>query len=312
MLQPRCVCLTAPTASGKTELALRLAEQFPVEIISMDSAMVYRGMDIGTAKPSEWQRAQVPHHLIDICDPADSYSAGRFLEDTVRLATEITERGRIPLIVGGTMMYLRALRCGLAPLPKAHAQVRAEIDAEADQRGWAALHAQLAAIDPSAARRIEPADRQRIQRALEIWRTTGATLSEHLAAGLQRAPLRLTTIALIPRERAVLHAAIEQRFDAMLAAGFESEVRVLHERNDLHRGLAALRCVGYRQLLEYLDGVISLALARERAIAATRQLAKRQLTWLRSDPCDFECPAGTPQASAEVFEIVADMCGRGA
>lgn len=312
MTQPRCVCLTAPTATGKTDLALWLAERAPVEIISMDSAMVYRGMDIGTAKPSPEIRARVPHHLIDICDPAESYSAGRFVEDTVRLARGITARSGIPLIVGGTMMYLRALRSGLAALPKADPEVRAQLDLEANTQGWPALHAQLAEIDPSAAQRIEPNDRQRIQRALEIWRVSGTTLSAHLSAAARDAPLQMTTIALMPESRQALHAAIEARFDAMLAAGFVREVQVLHERNDLHADLTALRSVGYRQIWSHLEGEYSLAAARERAIAATRQLAKRQLTWLRSDPGDIELPAESRETGARVLEILGESCTEGA
>ena len=277
-MRPRCVCLTAPTAAGKTELAIRLAAEIDVEIISMDSAMVYQGMDIGTAKPSRALRGRIAHHLIDVCDPADSYSAGRFVSDTVRLAGEISARNRVPLIVGGTMMYLRALRSGLASLPPADAGVRAQIDAEADALGWPDLHMQLAEIDPEAAQRIAPHDRQRIQRALEVWRLSGRTLSAQLAAAQRAVPLAVTTIALLPSDRAAVHAAIQTRFDAMLAAGFVDEVRVLHKRNDLHPGLAALRCVGYRQIWAHLDGAYGLAEARTRALAATRQLAKRQFT----------------------------------
>lgn len=306
-MQPRCVCLTAPTATGKTELALWLAQRVPIEIISMDSAMVYRGMDIGTAKPSPQQQAQVPHHLIDICDPADSFSAGRFCDATVRLVEDITARGHVPLIVGGTMMYLRALRAGLADLPEADAALRAQIDAEATERGWAALHAELASNDPDAAARIAPNDRQRIQRAIEVWRLSGKPMSAHLAQAAQAAPLQLTTIALMPPDRAALHAVIEARFDAMLARGFVQEVEMLRKRNDLHATLTALRCVGYRQIWAHLHGEYDLAGARERAIAATRQLAKRQHTWLRSDPADFELPAGKADSRSRVIEIIEQM-----
>jgi tRNA dimethylallyltransferase len=310
--QPRCICLTAPTASGKTELALAIAERFPIEIVSMDSAMVFRGMDIGTAKPSAEIRAQVPHHLIDICDPSESYSAGRFVADTVALAAQIEARGNLPLIVGGTMMYLRALRSGLAELPSADAKLRAQIDAEAAASGWPALHAELAEVDPESAQRIRPNDRQRIQRALEIWRSTGRSRSAWLRECAAAAPLQLTTIALLPEDRAALHARIEARFDAMLAAGLVDEVRVLHSRNDLSADLTALRSVGYRQILSHLDGEYSLPVARERAIAATRQLAKRQLTWLRSDPGDIELAAGASGTLTRVSEIIADSRAEGA
>ncbi len=294
------MCLTAPTAAGKTELSLWLAERLPIEIISMDSAMVYRGMDIGTAKPSEQQRAAVAHHLIDVRDPSESYSAGSFVADTVRLAEQIAARGRLPLIVGGTMMYLRALRSGLARLPRADERLRSAIDAQAQREGWPALHGLLAEIDPDAARRIAPGDRQRIQRAIEVYRLSGRPLSAHLRAGGDEAPIELLTIALVPEDRSALHAAIARRFDRMLERGFVSEVESLHNRNDLHAELAALRCVGYRQIWAHLEGACSLAQARERAIVATRQLAKRQLTWLRSDPADFAVAA----ESAERFERV--------
>jgi tRNA dimethylallyltransferase len=270
---------------------LWLAERLPIEIISMDSAMVYRGMDIGTAKPSEQQRAAVAHHLIDIRDPSESYSAGSFVADTVRLAEQITARGRLPLIVGGTMMYLRALRSGLARLPRADERLRSAIDAQAQREGWPALHGLLAQIDPDAARRIAPGDRQRIQRAIEVYRLSGRPLSAHLRAGGAEAPIELLTIALVPEDRSALHAAIARRFDRMLERGFVSEVESLHKRNDLHGDLAALRCVGYRQIWAHLEGACSLAQARERAIVATRQLAKRQLTWLRSDPAEFAVAA---------------------
>jgi len=285
---------------------LWLAQRLPVEIISMDSAMVYRGMDVGTAKPTPRQRAAVAHHLIDICDPRESYSAGRFVADTVRLVGEITARGHLPLIVGGTMMYLRALRSGIARLPRADERVRAEIDAQAEREGWPALHAMLAGFDPEVAQRVAPGDRQRIQRAIEVWRVSGRPLSAHLRDSRREAPIDMLTVALAPADRAALHAAIARRFDQMLELGFLSEVESLHLRNDLHAALPALRCVGYRQLWAHLDGAYSLDEARERAITATRQLAKRQLTWLRSDPADFAIAAAAVDRFDRVLEVIAE------
>ena len=303
-MPPRCVCLTAPTATGKTELALELAEHLPIEVISMDSAMVYRGMDIGTAKPAAEIRAHVPHHLIDICDPAESFSAGQFVTETLRLVLEIEARAHVPLIVGGTMMYLRALRFGLASLPSANAEIRAQIDAQAKREGWPALHAQLAEIDPQAAARIDANDRQRIQRALEVWQISGETLTARRRAGAAEVPLALTTIALIPPDRVALHARIEARFDQMLAAGLVAEVDMLRKRNDLHGDLTALRSVGYRQIWAHLSGRYDLPTARDRALAATRQLAKRQHTWLRSDPGDVELVAGAAENPAKIRKIL--------
>jgi tRNA dimethylallyltransferase len=272
--------LAGPTASGKTGLALALAERVPLEIISVDSALVFRGMDIGTAKPSAAELALVPHHLIDILDPTDAYSAARFAADARRLIGEINARGRLALLVGGTMLYFKALVDGLDALPEADAGIRAQLDARAAAEGWPALHAELARVDPATAARLAPLDAQRIQRALEVWQLTGRPLSAHHG---QRAvpglPLRL--VALEPESRAWLHDRIAQRFDAMLAAGFVDEVRALRARGDLHPDLPAMRCVGYRQAWEALDAG-DLAPLRERGVAATRQLAKRQLTWLRS------------------------------
>jgi len=275
--------LTGPTGAGKTDWALRLARELPVEIISVDSALVYRGLDIGTAKPDRETRERVPHHLIDIRDPAQSYSAGEFVADASRLVGEIQARGRIPLLVGGTMLYLRALLHGIADLPRGSAEIRREIDARGAREGWPALHRELGRIDPDAAARIHPHDPQRIQRALEVHRTTGRRISE-----LQRethAPREFSAAprwALVP-ERAVLHERLAVRFSAMLARGFLEEVRALRARGDLTARHASMRAVGYRQLWAHLDGEVSLHSATERAIAATRQLAKRQLTWLRSD-----------------------------
>ncbi len=296
-----------PTAAGKTELAVRLVQHFPCEIISVDSALVYRGMDIGTAKPEPAVRALAPHHLIDICDPTESYSAAQFRADALRLMEEIRARNRVPLLVGGTMLYFRALQQGLSPLPAADPAVRAALDAEARILGWPALHRRLAAVDPQAAARIHPQDPQRIQRALEVWMLSGQPLSrlqqEQPGNSL---PHRLLKLVRAPAERAVLHERIAQRFQAMLDAGFEEEVRRLWARGDLHESLPALRAVGYRQLLQYILGRSSYAAMREKAIIATRQLAKRQYTWLRREPdchwlLDGEAPWQQAQALVERF-----------
>lgn len=284
------LCLVGPTASGKTAAALHLAQQArqrgqTVELISMDSALVYRGMDIGTAKPGLEERAQAAHHLLDILDPAQSYSAAQFAADARRLIQEIRQRGAQPLIVGGTLLYLKALQSGLSELPQADPAVRAELDAEAARFGWPALHARLAEVDPLTAARLAPGDAQRIQRALEVWQLSGRPLSAHLAAGrADDDPLPLRILSLEPSDRSVLHARIAQRFEQMLAAGFVDEVRALRERGDLSPALPSIRAVGYRQAWRFLDGDISAEQFREQAIAATRQLAKRQLTWLRSMP----------------------------
>ena len=279
------LCLAGPTASGKTALALALAERVPLEIVSVDSALVYRGMDIGTAKPSAAERTTVPHHLIDIIEPTQAYSAARFVADAKRLIGEIRGRGRLPLLVGGTMLYFKALREGLDEMPPADAATRRALDDEAAARGWPALHAELAQVDPATAARLPPLDSQRIQRALEVWRLTGRPLSawQRGAARTQSAETarRLPLAALEPASRAWLHERIAMRFDTMLAQGLVDEVRRLRERGDLHAGLPSMRCVGYRQAWEALDGNELLQL-RDRGIAATRQLAKRQLTWLRS------------------------------
>jgi tRNA dimethylallyltransferase len=278
------IVLTGPTGSGKTDWALRLAEDLPVEIVSVDSALVYRGLDIGTAKPPRELRDRVPHHLIDICDPTESYSAGRFVEDAVRLVSEIESRGRTALLVGGTMLYLRALWRGIAPMPRASPELRKSIDERALREGWPALHAQLARLDPTAAARIHPNDPQRIQRALEVSLTAGRPISE-----LQRetrSPLGDTALqnwALVSANRVTLHERIERRFHEMMKLGFLDEVAALRARGDLTPDLPAIRAVGYRQLWAYFDGDFSLDEAVRRGIFATRQLAKRQLTWLRSE-----------------------------
>lgn len=279
---PFAICLMGPTACGKTELALCLAQTLPVEIISVDSALVYRGMDIGTAKPDLEQRARVPHHLIDILDPTQSYSAARFRVDALRCMAQITARGRLPLLVGGTMLYFKALKEGLDPLPQADPHLRAQIDERAAKFGWPALHAELARLDPSTAARLQPTDAQRIQRALEVCLTSGRPMSELLGRARGALPYRLLEVALLPSDRSVLHRRIAERFDAMLAAGFLDEVRKLRATYPLHPDLPSMRCVGYRQAWDHLEGKTDAATFRARAIAATRQLAKRQITWLKS------------------------------
>jgi tRNA dimethylallyltransferase len=302
----RCICLTAPTACGKTELALQLAEDLPLEIVSMDSAMVYRGLDIGSAKPTVSERGRVPHHLIDILDPSETYSAGRFLADTIDAVRGINANGRLPLIVGGTMMYLRALRHGLARLPRADAHLRTAIDARAAEAGWPSLHAELGRIDPASAARIAPHDKQRIQRALEVYYATGKPLAELQQADFALpAPVEVVTIAIVPQDRAELHTRIARRFDSMLAAGLLEEVRQLRARGDLEPTLPAIRCVGYRQLWAHLEGEYGLREASERAVTATRQLAKRQLTWLRSDPADQHVDFGAKSVQSECRDFIA-------
>lgn len=278
------VLLMGPTAAGKSDLALRLAERLPFEIISVDSALVYRGMDIGTAKPAAAIRAQTPHHLIDIRDPATTYSAGDFVRDASLAMQDIWSRGRQPLLVGGTMLYFHALTEGIAELPEGDAEIRADIDRDGALRGWPAVHADLARIDPEAGARIHANDSQRIQRALEVFRLTGQTITalQSLRASVVAAT-EVQEIALVP-DRTVLHANIAARFRAMLAAGFLDEVRGLFARGDLTREHPAMRAVGYRQIWSYLEGSDTLADAESKAIVATRQLAKRQLTWLRRRP----------------------------
>ncbi|NTV94957.1 MAG: tRNA (adenosine(37)-N6)-dimethylallyltransferase MiaA [Thiobacillus sp.] len=279
---PPAVFLMGPTASGKTDLAVALARRFPLEVISVDSALVYRGMDIGTAKPDAATLAACPHHLVDVVEPTERYSAGRFRDDVLPLIAEITARGRIPFLVGGTMLYFKALKDGLDDLPPADPGIRAEIEARAAELGWPALHAELAGQDPASAARIKPNDAQRIERALEVYRLAGRPLSQlHGEAGA-RLPYRLIEMALLPPERAELHRRINVRFRAMLDAGLADEVRRLRERYRLGPELPSMRCVGYRQAWRYLDGEIDMEQLYETGAAATRQLAKRQLTWLRS------------------------------
>ncbi len=263
---------------------MQLAARYPVEIVSVDSGQVYRGMDIGTAKPSLAERAAVPHHLIDLLDPTEAYSAGRFRKDAIAAVQAILARGRSPLLVGGTMLYYRALAQGMDELPEADPAIRAALDAEAAERGWPALHADLAKVDPATAARIAPTDAQRIQRALEVHRATGRPLSALQTAPRADLPFRLKPFALVPADRAALHAKIAMRFDAMLAAGLVEEVKALRARHNLHANLPSMRCVGYRQVWDHLEGITDRPAMREKGIVATRQLAKRQLTWLRSLP----------------------------
>jgi tRNA dimethylallyltransferase len=299
---PATVALAGPTASGKSAAALVLAERLDAEIVSVDSALVYREMDIGTAKPTGEERARVPHHLIDIRDPAQAYSAAEFAADARRLLREIRARGKRVVLAGGTMLYFKALFEGLDAMPPAAPQVRAALEAEAARSGWPALHAQLAAVDPEAAARLAPNDAQRIQRALEVFRLTGQPLSRlHGAAAREPLPQPDLFLSLEPGDRGWLHARIAQRFDAMLAAGFLDEVRRLRARGDLQPGLPSMRCVGYRQAWEALDGDWPLEELRERGIAATRQLAKRQLTWLRSMPQRQVIACDAPDALARVL-----------
>jgi len=293
-----------PTASGKTRLALALAVAFPIEVVSVDSAQVYRDMDVGTAKPSPSERRAAPHYLIDIIDPTESYSAARFRTDALRLMKEITARGRVPLLAGGTMLYFKALREGLSELPESDASVRAQLDAEAAARGWPALHAELASVDPETAARLKPADTQRIQRALEVFRISGKPMSQLLGRGKSPAlPFRLIELALVPSDRVALHQRIETRFDAMLKDGRVEELRSLRKRYALRPGLPSMRCVGYRQAWQFLEGDIKRDELRNRGIFATRQLAKRQLTWLRATPAEnFDCLA--PRLSPAVTAFV--------
>ncbi len=288
-MKPLAVAIMGPTASGKTAAALAIARAIPAEIISVDSALVYRGMDIGTAKPSAVELASAPHHLIDIIEPTESYSVAQFSADTVRLVAEINARGKLALLVGGTMMYFKGLTDGLDDLPKADAALRLEIEAEAARIGWPAMHDKLRALDPVTAARLAPNDAQRINRALEICELAGRPMSELLDKRAKtELPFELLSFALEPSDRAVLHRRIATRFDQMLGAsddgGIVAEVAGLRARGDLHPTLPSMRCVGYRQAWDYLDGVIDRPTLRETGIIATRQLAKRQLTWLRSMP----------------------------
>ena len=281
---PPAVFLMGPTASGKTALAVELARRYPLEIISVDSAQVYRGLDIGTAKPSFELRREVPHHLVDIAEPTEAYSAARFRDDALAAMREITRAGKIPLLAGGTMLYFRALLQGLSQLPAASPEIRQQLDAQARREGWPAMHRRLAEVDPAAAARIHPHDSQRIQRALEVHAITGTAMTELYARATDSVlECRVIRLAVAPTERAELHRRIGERFHAMMAAGFEDEVAALMQRPGMQAALPAMRAVGYRQLAEYLSGQRGREEAIERGIIATRQLAKRQLTWLRRE-----------------------------
>ncbi|MHA4867821.1 tRNA (adenosine(37)-N6)-dimethylallyltransferase MiaA [Duganella sp. PWIR1] len=312
--RPLAVAIMGPTASGKTASALAIAERIPAEIISVDSALVYRGMDIGTAKPTREELAAAPHHLIDILDPLDSYSVAQFRKDTLRLVEEISARGKLPLLVGGTMLYFKGLADGLDDLPGADPEVRVALDEEAARLGWPAMHARLAAIDPETAARLAPADSQRIQRALEIYTLSGKPMSELLSLREKtELPFDLLSFALEPSDRAVLHKRIARRFDIMLEetpqGNLITEVEALRRRGDLHLGLPSIRCVGYRQAWEYLDGTIDYATMRETGIIATRQLAKRQLTWLRSMPERVVLDCLGPNPAGAMLAHIAERLG---
>ena len=301
------VLLMGPTGSGKSDLAIRLAQILPLEIISVDSALVYRQMDIGTAKPPASIRCLVPHHLIDIRDPSAGYSVGEFVRDARLAMEDIWRRGRQPLLVGGTMLYFHALSAGIAHLPEADPTVRAAIDARAQSRGWAAVHAELAAVDPEAAARIHANDPQRIQRALEVHRITGIPITKLQQTRLSAfADVKVIEFAIAPLERAELHTKIEYRFKAMLEAGFIAEVRRLYERNDLGPEHPSMRAVGYRQLWRYLAGQTTLNEATEQAIAATRQLAKRQLSWLRRRAGARRLDSAHPDVARVIFDALAE------
>lgn len=310
--RPPAICLMGPTASGKTGLAVDLVRRFPLEVISVDSALVYRGMDVGTAKPDAATLAAAPHRLIDIRDPAETYSAAEFREDALAAMEAITAAGRVPLLVGGTMLYFRALLEGLSELPSADPAVRARLEARGRDEGWAALHAELAERDPSAAARIDPNDPQRIQRALEVMALTGKPLSEaQREARRAPAPYTVLKIVVAPAERAELHRRIEARYDRMWDAGFEDELRRLHARDDLHADLPSMRAVGYRQAWGWLEGRWDRATARDKALAATRQLAKRQLTWLRRERealwYDPTAEADAQSASQGVADVIREF-----
>ncbi|WP_370459618.1 tRNA (adenosine(37)-N6)-dimethylallyltransferase MiaA [Paraglaciecola sp. L3A3] len=279
---PQALFLMGPTASGKTELAIQLCERFPCEIISVDSALIYKGMDIGTAKPSDAELKRAPHRLIDILDPAESYSVAEFRRDALQAMQEITARGNIPLLVGGTMMYYKSLLDGLSPLPESDAAIRQVIEQQAGELGWHELHRQLAEVDPISAERIHPNDPQRLTRALEVYRLTARSMTELMATKSAPIPYEIKQFSIAPQDRAVLHDRIAQRFQLMIDAGFQLEVEKLKQRPDLHLNLPSMRCVGYRQMWQYLDNEYDFIEMRNKSLAATRQLAKRQLTWLRS------------------------------
>jgi tRNA dimethylallyltransferase len=312
---PFHLCLAGPTASGKTAAALAIAQEHAVEIISVDSALVYRGMDIGTAKPSAAELAAVPHHLINIRDPLQAYSAAEFVRDAQSLILDISARGKLPLLVGGTMLYFKALADGLDPMPSADLATRAALELEATEKGWPAMHAALAQVDPVTAARLAPADSQRIQRALEVYRVSGLPMSHFQAtrsaikteAAHAASTRAAALISLEPEDRSWLHARIAQRFDAMLTEGLLDEVRTLRARGDLNPDLSSMRCVGYRQAWEALDGLWPMDDLRDKGIFATRQLAKRQITWLRSMPHRHVLAADHPDALPTVLQQVRDL-----
>ncbi|WP_354623390.1 tRNA (adenosine(37)-N6)-dimethylallyltransferase MiaA [Psychromonas sp. MME2] len=297
---PTAIFLMGPTASGKTDLAIKLAQQCHCEIISVDSALIYKGMDIGTAKPTAAELQQAPHALVNILDPLEAYSAGDFREDALRLMKAICERGNTPLLVGGTMLYYKALLDGLSLLPSADHVIRAEIEAQAEQQGWQAMHDQLREIDPVSAARIHVNDPQRLSRALEVYRISGKSLTALTAIKNDPIPYQIKQFAIAPSEKIALHQRIEQRFQMMLAAGFEQEVRALFDCGDLHLDLPSMRCVGYRQMWEYIEGKMDYEEMVFRGVVATRQLAKRQMTWLRG----WQDVTWLESGSEENFDII--------
>lgn len=300
------IFLMGPTASGKTGLAVKLYQHLPIELISVDSALVFKGMDTGTAKPDAATLRQAPHHLIDLISPTQVYSAAHFRHDALKLMSDISARGKVPLLVGGTMLYFKALQGGLSNLPEADLEVRAKLDAEALQIGWPAMHAKLAKIDPATAARLKPADAQRVQRALEVVEISGKTMTElHQASRGDDLPYRLLKVALVPSDRSVLHSRIATRFDDMLKQGFLGEVKaLLKQYPELNPEMPSMRCVGYRQALEHLAGQYDVAELRDRGIFATRQLAKRQLTWLRGMDDTVEIDCLNPQMYDLVFNKI--------
>ncbi|WP_294613514.1 tRNA (adenosine(37)-N6)-dimethylallyltransferase MiaA [uncultured Gilliamella sp.] len=281
MNKPKIITLMGPTASGKTAIAMNLYERYPIDIISVDSALIYRGMDIGTAKPTKEEQQKYPHQLIDICDPSESYSAANFRQDAITEIEKILKKGRIPLLVGGTMLYFKALIEGLSPLPAANSEIRQQIEEKADRLGWQAIHEELKKVDPVSANRIHPNDPQRLNRALEVYLISGKSLTELTQDSGEALPYEIMQFAIMPEDRTILHQRIEKRFLQMLEQGFEQEVKTLMQRSDLHLNLPSIRCVGYRQMWQYLNGDTSYDEMVFKSICATRQLAKRQITWLR-------------------------------